>query len=156
MRCTVVVTGVGECMNRLRSPGPALVCPCPPLQCTLHTADIVYIACHIYELHNALSTVYCTSVQGTVCLFTTHCTLWSLDHASVCPCPPSVPSTKQYSSCILHTVNRSGAHHHKANRGDDRQTVPQKSSTKSATIHTNKSYDHIAPTHQMHCYLFFF
>ena len=73
MCCTVVVTGVGECMNRLRSPGPALVCPCPPLQCTLHTADIVYIACHIYELHNALSTVYCTRYSVPV-----HYTLYTV------------------------------------------------------------------------------
>ena len=62
MRCTVVVSGVGECMNRLRSPGPALVCPCPlhilhTAHCTLHTAH-----CPLHTLQTTHSMVLCCVV----------------------------------------------------------------------------------------------
>ena len=94
---------------------------------------------------------------------------------SVCPCPPgycpsvftrvvshvgSAPVSHQGTAPVSHphlhsahyllhsshSLHRSGGHHHKANRGDDRQTLTQKSSTKSATIRANKSYDRISPT----------
>ena len=86
MRCAVVVTGVGECMNRLRSPGPALVCPSmPPLHCTLTTFPRVH-------LHNLFS-MYCMMPQCVQYTVPAHCGLWTL-HESV-----SLPTRVLVSQC---------------------------------------------------------
>ena len=145
------------------------------MQPTRVHCDCVYILNehHTVKLYCYHKTPQCTRVWYTVV---------SRPGISVCPCPPgycpsvftrvvshlgSAPVSHQGTAPVSHphlhsahyllhsshSLHRSGGHHHKANRGDDRQTLTQKSSTKSATIRANKSYDRISPTKKITCIL---